>query len=425
MHANVNRYIKTCDRCQRAKRNYNPNKPPLSPMPLVGRFHRWHINILGLLSKTPQGFENVLVVVDSFTRWTEVFPMKTQTAKEVATILCSEVFARFESPKTNLVIEVNCSWQREKGPNFTYKLKEIFNNKELKSLINATNLRRYYNPNIHRKRFEVQPNQNNAPDQNANEAHQAQTQVQEETENTADNSKPLEEPQNDNLQPENEVDQENVIEKQTNQPRIEQQTFNFHQTKSGKFCNGKRYMRVEWLDKTLTWEPDTSFDPPMLEEINLAFTQKGKFMASWHGLIYFLMVVLCFVQVGADYTVEKDIIHRINYGIIFKEETNLFLARESWLQPFKLSVPNFSFHSQSISNTLAADHQMHLNLKKMTAAVRNDSKIFKTLSEPLLDGIISIQSDWPDLNAILVITPLGLGSLANIICIYLILSSES
>lgn len=64
---------------------------------------------------------------------------------------------------------------------------------------------------------------------------------------------------------------------------------------------------------------------------------------------------------------------------------------------------------------------MHLNLKKMTATVRNDSKIIKTLSEPLLDGIISIQSEWSDLNAILFITSLSLESFAIIICIYLFL----
>lgn len=99
MHADVIQYVKTCDRCQRGKRNYNPNNPPLSPMPLVGRFHRWHIDILGPLSKTKDGYEHILLVVDSFTRWTEAFPLKTQTAKEVATILCSEIFARFGSPK--------------------------------------------------------------------------------------------------------------------------------------------------------------------------------------------------------------------------------------------------------------------------------------------------------------------------------------
>ncbi|CAC5386672.1 unnamed protein product [Mytilus coruscus] len=87
----------------------------------------------------------------------------------------------------------------------------------------------------------------------------------------------------------------------------------------------------------------------------------------------------------------------------------------------QLSVPNCSLYSHGISNTLTADQQIHLNLKKMTAAVRNDSKIFKTLSEPLLDGRISIRLEWPDLNAVLVITSLGLESFAIIICIYLFL----
>lgn len=64
---------------------------------------------------------------------------------------------------------------------------------------------------------------------------------------------------------------------------------------------------------------------------------------------------------------------------------------------------------------------MHLSLKKMTAAARNDSKIFKTLTELLLDGLISLQSDWPDLNAILSFASIGIGSLAILVCIYLFL----
>lgn len=41
MHADVVEYIKSCDRCQRAKKkNYDPNKPPRSPMPQAGTFYR-------------------------------------------------------------------------------------------------------------------------------------------------------------------------------------------------------------------------------------------------------------------------------------------------------------------------------------------------------------------------------------------------
>lgn len=52
----------------------------------------------------------------------------------------------------------------------------------------------------------------------------------------------------------------------------------------------------------------------------------GKFMAGWRGLVYFLMVV-SLVQVGAEYTGENDFIQRINYGVIFKEDAKLFLAK--------------------------------------------------------------------------------------------------
>lgn len=49
-------------------------------------------------------------------------------------------------------------------------------------------------------------------------------------------------------------------------------------------------------------------------------------MAGWRGLVYFLMVV-SLVQVGAEYTGENDFIQRINYGVIFKEDAKLFLAK--------------------------------------------------------------------------------------------------
>ena len=102
MHQDIIDYVKSCDRCQRAKRDFNPNKPPLTKMPQVGRFDRWHIDVLGPLTKTAEGFEYILVIVDAFTRWTEAFPLKTQSAKEIATVLYNEVVARYGSPRVLL-----------------------------------------------------------------------------------------------------------------------------------------------------------------------------------------------------------------------------------------------------------------------------------------------------------------------------------
>ena len=119
MHFNVSEYLKTCDRCRSAKQNCHPKNPPMATMPLVGRFHRWHIDIIGPLYKTKEGYEYILVVVDSFTRWTESFSLRTQTAKEVARILCSEVFSRFGAPKVLL---------SDRGQVFSQNLSKLYVN---------------------------------------------------------------------------------------------------------------------------------------------------------------------------------------------------------------------------------------------------------------------------------------------------------
>lgn len=68
-------------------------------MPQVGRFERWHIDVLGPLTKTPEGYEYILLVVDTFSRWCEGFAMKTQSAKEIAEHLYSGVITRYGCPR--------------------------------------------------------------------------------------------------------------------------------------------------------------------------------------------------------------------------------------------------------------------------------------------------------------------------------------
>ncbi|KAL5009348.1 hypothetical protein ScPMuIL_014929, partial [Solemya velum] len=98
MHQDIYDYIHSCDRCQRSKLDQHNRPPPLTSMPIEGAFDRWHIDFLKL-SKTTEGYQYVLLVVDSFTRWVEAFPMKTQDSKSVARVLFEQVFSRFGAPK--------------------------------------------------------------------------------------------------------------------------------------------------------------------------------------------------------------------------------------------------------------------------------------------------------------------------------------
>ena len=55
-----------------------------------------------------------------------------------------------------------------------------------------------------------------------------------------------------------------------------------------------------------------------------------------------------------------------------------------------------------MNQVLADDRKAHLSLSKMADKVKNDEIIFKSLSEPVLDGYLDINENWPDFNALLI-----------------------
>ena len=71
------------------------------------------MDVLGPLPATPEGNKFVLVVMDYFTKWVEVFAMKDQTAETVAAVLVDEVFSRLGCP-----IELHS----DQGSNFRSKV---------------------------------------------------------------------------------------------------------------------------------------------------------------------------------------------------------------------------------------------------------------------------------------------------------------
>ena len=112
MYNDINNYIKGCDTCQRIKRSYHSHPAPLTNLPIVDTFARWHMDILSL-TPTPDGYSSVLLVVDSFSRWCESFPLKSQEASEVAKVLYNEIITRYGAPH-ELV--------SDRGQNFMSKL---------------------------------------------------------------------------------------------------------------------------------------------------------------------------------------------------------------------------------------------------------------------------------------------------------------
>ena len=99
MYKDVCNYVQGCEPCQYAKRYFGFHPAPLQSMPIVDRFDRWHIDFLGPLKESPEGLKYILLVADSFSRWSEAFPTKSQDAKTVADILYREIFSRYGAPR--------------------------------------------------------------------------------------------------------------------------------------------------------------------------------------------------------------------------------------------------------------------------------------------------------------------------------------
>ena len=98
MRRDVTHYVRACLLCQQ----YKPtNQKPGGLMKSIIVTEPWHtvgIDITGPLPKTRRGNRFILVVVDYFTKWVELFPLQCTKANIIAQLFLDEVICRFGFP---------------------------------------------------------------------------------------------------------------------------------------------------------------------------------------------------------------------------------------------------------------------------------------------------------------------------------------
>ena len=117
MWKDVFNYVAACEDCQKFKYN---NRPTATPMQLHEVTEPWHtvgMDIMGPFPVTSRQKRFLLVIVDYFTRWIEVFPMNRTTSTDVAEVLIDQVFARYGLPRYIL---------SDNGPQFVSNLFKEF-----------------------------------------------------------------------------------------------------------------------------------------------------------------------------------------------------------------------------------------------------------------------------------------------------------
>ena len=90
MYTWVRNYTKSCTTCQKSKIKYHAKTAPLQPLQVDDLFARYHMDILGPLPKTKEGYKYYILVVESLSRYPETIALKTQEASEVATALWTQ-----------------------------------------------------------------------------------------------------------------------------------------------------------------------------------------------------------------------------------------------------------------------------------------------------------------------------------------------
>ena len=98
MTVNIREYVSLCETCAQIKLNSHANKAPMQPIEVNEPFVFCAMDYMGPSPEAARGNKHLLVVMDHFTKWCEMFPTKDQQARTVAEILVNRVFSRFGPP---------------------------------------------------------------------------------------------------------------------------------------------------------------------------------------------------------------------------------------------------------------------------------------------------------------------------------------
>ena len=98
--ADVATWCRECTGCARGKVTVQERtEPAVIPVP-EKHFAHVHVDIVGPLPTSQQGYSHVLTIIDRATRWPEVLPLQNMTARECADVFITGWVARYGVPQT-------------------------------------------------------------------------------------------------------------------------------------------------------------------------------------------------------------------------------------------------------------------------------------------------------------------------------------
>jgi hypothetical protein len=97
MNEAVAEYVQTCNVCQQIKLPNLYNKPELQPIETSQPLELVSTDIMGLCQEKKDKNKCIIIIVDHFTKWMELYAMKTMEAEETA-LKITEFTCRHAAP---------------------------------------------------------------------------------------------------------------------------------------------------------------------------------------------------------------------------------------------------------------------------------------------------------------------------------------
>lgn len=94
----VTEYCRQCDACAARKPSYSQNKSPLGSCQVGGPMEKVAVDVLGPLPMTRQGNRFILVIVDTFTKWTEAVAIPNQETSTITRAFIDNFASKFGAP---------------------------------------------------------------------------------------------------------------------------------------------------------------------------------------------------------------------------------------------------------------------------------------------------------------------------------------
>lgn len=99
MWKDVWNYVKECEICQKYKHDNTKSSGFLQNTQVTEAGHTLGIDFIGPLPVSKKRNSYLLVIVDYFTKWVEVFPLRDSKTQKVVRVLKEEIFTRWGVPK--------------------------------------------------------------------------------------------------------------------------------------------------------------------------------------------------------------------------------------------------------------------------------------------------------------------------------------